>query len=196
VYYRTSDAVDAGDHRLPFVFELAAAPLSPDANIQTIHKFGINYSVAHSSPRMTVEFTDRDQTDRSHRQISSAFDDEDHDFVVVSNLICPNIPFKNKRRQSFPTEPFNDAVSGAVGKAIRKYQRGLRPMLNSLEEDDNDDTPTLPEEKKSPQGFVKEAVFDLFESVYLEATNGGEYTIIMRQFLYKLRPASHSLAER
>ena len=156
VYYRTSDAVETGEHRLPFVFELAAVPTPPDANTGTIHKFGINRSVAYSSPRMKVEFTDGNQNDRSHRQISSAFDDEDHDFVVVSNLICPNIPFKDKGKQSVPTELFEDAVSDVVGKAIRKYHRDLRPMLNRLEKDDEPDEPEVP--NKAHHGFIVESV--------------------------------------
>lgn len=197
VYYRTSDAVDAGGHRLPFVFELAAAPLPLDANIQTVHKFGINRSVAYSSPRMTVEFTDGNQNDRSHRQISSAFDDEDHDFVVVSNLICPNIPFKDKGKQSFPTEPFEDAVSDVVGKAIRKYQRDLRPMLNRLEKDAEPTGPeTIPKPPRAPKGYIKSTVFRLFDDVYQQATDGGTYTVTKRQLFYEMRPAFQKRADR
>lgn len=198
VYYRTSDAVETDEHRFPFVFELAAAPLPPDANIQTVHKFGINRSVAYSSPRVAVEFTDGNQNDRSHRQISSAFDDENHDFVVVSNLICPNIPFKDKGKQSFPTEPFEDAVSDVVGKAIRKYHRDLRPMLNRLEKDDNTvkKPKSIPTPPRAPKGYIKRTVYDLFDDVYERATDGGTYTVTKRQLFYEMRPAFQKRADR
>lgn len=197
VYYRTCGAAGDGSdpYRQPFVFELAALPLSTDSRVPTQHQFGINQSVAYSTPKATVNFRDT-AGDRRHLSIESAFNEEAHEFVVVSNLTCPNIPFEDKGKQSFPTEPFEDAISEVVGKAIRKYQRDLRPMLNSLEEDDSDDTPTLPADKKAPRGFVKDAVFELFEPVYQRATDGGEYTITMRQFFYELRPAFQRLAER
>jgi len=198
VYYRTSDAVETDEHRFPFVFELAAAPLPADANIQTVHKFGINRSVAYSSPRVAVEFTDGNQNDRSHRQISSAFDDENHDFVVVSNLICPNIPFKDKGKQSFPTELFEDAVSDVVGKTIRKYHRDLRPMLNRLEKDDNTvkKPKSIPTPPRAPKGYIKRTVYDLFDDVYERATDGGTYTVTKRQLFYEMRPAFQKRADR
>ena len=196
LYYKTTAAADTDEHRIPFVFELAAAPLPSDANIGTVHKFGINRSVAYSTPRMSLHFKDTNG-ERTARGIQTAFDGGDRDFIVVSNLICPNIPFKDKGKQSFPTEPFEDAVSDVVGKAIRKYQRDLRPTLNELEKDEADDKPTeIPRPPRAPRGYVKNTVFELFDDAYRRATADGQYTVTKRQLFYEMRPAFQRRANR
>jgi hypothetical protein len=145
---------------------------------------------------MNLEISGTGTTAYTARSIADAFDRQDHGFIIVSNLTCPNIPFKDKGKQTFPTEPFEQEISNTVGKAIRKYQRNLRPMLNALEEaDDEPQRPTLDESKKAPRGFIKDAVFDLFDRVYEQATDGGEYTITMRQLYYEMRPAFQNRIE-
>jgi hypothetical protein len=126
----------------------------------------------------------------------SAFDELEHDFVVVSNFTCPNIPFQDKGKQNFPTEPFEDTISDVVGMTVRKYQRNTRPMLNSLEETAKPEEPTLDDSLKAPYGFIKETVYGLFDEVYRKATENGEYSITMRQLFYKMRPRFNQLADR
>lgn len=193
VSYQTTGAYKQQHHRIPFVFEIAVLPL-PLGTDDVHHNFGINQSVSYSSPRVSVEFSGSGGKTHSMRSIASAFEQQEHGFVVVSNLTCPNIPFKDKGKQNFPTEPFEDGISDAVGKAVRKYQRDLRPKLNKLAED-NTSRPTLDDSKKAPHGFIKNAVFELFDRVYQNATEGGTYTITMRQLFYEMRPAFQSRVE-
>lgn len=194
-YYRASDAVETDEHRIPFVFELATLALPSDTSDRVHMNFGINGSVSYSSPSAHVTFDDRND-ERDARSIRGAFNDLTHSFVVVSNLTCPNIPFQDKGKQQFPTEPFEETISAVVGKTVRKYQRDIRPELNDFERTDEPETPTLPDEKKAPTGFIKDAVFELLEPVYNDATEDGEYSIMMRQLFYELRPRFHALAER
>jgi|APHM01.1.fsa_nt_gi hypothetical protein len=196
VYYQTSGADERDGYRIPFVYEIAILPLPPEKSDTVLENFGINQSVSYSSPKMDLEISGTGTTEYTARSITDAFDRQDHGFIIVSNLTCPNIPFKDKGKQTFPTEPFEQEISNTVGKAIRKYQRNLRPMLNALEEDDDEpQRPTLDESKKAPRGFIKDAVFDLFDRVYEQATDGGEYTITMRQLYYKMRPAFQNRIE-
>ena len=194
-YYRASDAVETDEHRIPFVFELATVAVPSDTLDGVQMNFGINGSVSYSSPYATVTFDDVTR-ERNARSIRGAFNDLAHPFVVVSNLTCPNIPFQDKGKQQFPTEPFEAAISDVVGKTVRKYQRDIRPELNEFEQTDEPEKPTLPDEKKAPRGFIKKAVFDLLEPVYNDATEGGDYSIMMRQLFYELRPRFHALADR
>jgi hypothetical protein len=194
IYYKTTGADAREAHRHPFVYEIAVLPLPPERK-QVHSHFGINQSVSYSSPRMSVDVSGTGNNEYTARSIGDAFERQEHGFIVVSNLTCPNIPFKDKGKQTFPTEPFEQEVSEVVGKAIRKYQRDLRPMLNALEEDDEPQRPTLDESKKAPHGYIKDAVFDLFPEVYAHATKQGEYTITMRQLYYEMRPAFQNRIE-
>jgi DNA topoisomerase VI subunit B len=195
-YYRASDAVETDEHRIPFVFELATIALSPEQKDTPVRmNFGINGSVSYSSPYASVEYNDRNKH-RSAGSISSAFGDLTHSFIVVSNLTCPNIPFQDKGKQKFPTEPFEETISAVVGKTVRKYQRDIRPALNELEKSDEPERPTLPASEKAPQGFIKNTVFNLLEPVYADATENGAYSIMMRQLFYELRPRFHAVADR
>lgn len=195
-YYRDSGVVETDEHRIPFVFELATLTLPPKNKADSSRmNFGINGSVSYSSPRAEVEYKDRNNK-RSARSIRSAFDELNHSFIIVSNLTCPNIPFQDKGKQKFPTEPFEETISDVVGKTVRKYQRDIRPELNSLEKSRKPAERTLPEHKKAPQGFIKQTVFDLLEPVYKSATEGGKYSIMMRQLFYELRPEFHTVAAR
>jgi hypothetical protein len=151
--------------------------------------------VAYSAPTIRLEVKHHSKEPTRHRTIQGAFDGLKHNFVVVTNLTCPNISFEDKGKQQFDTGPFKDAISKVVGRAVRKYERTLRPMLNKLELDSG---PTEPPslEGKAPHGYIKDTVFELFEEVYNEATEGGEYTITMRQLFYRMRPAFQDHAER
>lgn len=193
-YYRSSDAFEAEKHRIPFVFELAALPI-PETN-RTLTHFGINGSVSYSAPYASVTYTDTNRSEKSHASISGAFKDLTHSFIIVSNLTCPNIPFQDKGKQDFPTEPFEETISDVVGKTVRKYQRNIRPLLNGLEQSDEPEKPTLDDSKKAPQGFIKNAVFTLFDDVYRQATENGEYSIMMRQLFYEMRPVFDELAKK
>jgi len=188
IYYQTSGADERDGYRIPFVYEIGVLPLPPDNSGTVREYFGINQSVSYSSPKMSLRFSGTGNKDHTARSIAGAFEQQAHGFLIVSNLTCPNIPFKDKGKQDFPTEPFEQEISETVGKAVRKYQRKLRPMLNELEETQKPQTPTLDESKKAPQGFIKDTIFDLFDQVYHEATEGGEYTITMRQLYYDMRP--------
>jgi hypothetical protein len=196
LYYRGSGAKETGGKRVPFVFEVAAIPFVEGSYLtSTTHRFGINQSVAYSAPNATVEiFHVGDAPDTSHRSIAAAFGDAAHPFAVVSNLTCPNLSFQDKGKQSFATEPFEDVISEVVGKALRKYERELRPALNEAARDDRPEPPEL--DGKAPKGFIKNAVFDLFEPVYNESTEGGRFSITMRQLFYRMRPAFQRYANR
>jgi hypothetical protein len=198
LYYRDSGAKEAEAARTPFVFELAAIPYSDVATSyegDTTHLFGINGSVAYSAPTIRLEVKHHSKEPMRHRTIQGAFDGLKHRFVVVTNLTCPNISFEDKGKQQFDTGPFEGVISDVVGKAVRKYERDLRPKLNELESDpEPTEPPTL--EGKAPKGFIKDAVFDLFPEVYRDATEGGGFTITMRQLFYRMRPAFQRLAER
>jgi hypothetical protein len=196
IYYQTTGADERDTYRIPFVYEIGVLPLPPDSSDRVVENFGINQSVSYSSPQVNLEFSGTGNTEYTARSIQDAFDRQEHGFIVVSNITCPNIPFKDKGKQDFPTEPFEQEISETVGKAVRKYQRDLRPMLNALEEDDREpQQPTLDESKKAPRGFIKDAVFDLFDQVYAQATDGGKYTIMLRQLYYKMRPAFQNRIE-
>lgn len=194
-YYRSSDAFETQEHRIPFVFELAALPVLDDDSPRDSH-FGINGSVSYSAPRASVNYTDTNGKQKSRYSISGVFNDLTHDFIIVSNLTCPNIPFQDKGKQNFPTEPFEDTISDVVGKTVRKYQRTIRPMLNSLEQTDEPEKPTLDDSRKAPRGFIKDAVFSLFDDVYRQATENGKYSIMMRQLFYEMRPQFDLLAQQ
>jgi len=198
LYYRDSGAKEAEGARTPFVFELAAIPY-PDAATRydgdTAHLFGINGSVAYSAPAAHLEVEHHSKDPTRHRGIQGVFQGLKHNFAVVTNLTCPNISFEDKGKQQFDTGPFEGAISEVVGKAVRKYERDLRPALNELEADRSAaEPPTL--DGKAPKGFIKDAVFELFPGVYQSATEGGEFTITMRQLFYRMRPAFQRLARR
>jgi hypothetical protein len=195
LYYRGSGAKETGGKRVPFVFEVAAIPFLGGSLLNgTQHRFGINQSVAYSAPNAAVEISHAGgASDTSHRSTAAAFGDAAHPFAVVSNLTCPNLSFQDKGKQSFATGPFENVISEVVGKTLRKYERELRPALNEATRDDRPE-PTL--QNKAPKGFIKDAVFDLFGAVYEEATEGGRFSITMRQLFYKMRPAFQRYAKR
>ncbi len=196
LYYRGSGAKETGGKRVPFVFEVAAIPFLEGSLLNgTQHRFGINQSVAYSAPNAAAQISHTGSApDTSHRSIEAAFSGAAHPFAVVSNLTCPNLSFQDKGKQSFATGPFEGVISEVVGKALRKYERELRPALNEATRDDRPEPPEL--DGKAPKGFIKDAVFDLFAGVYDDATEGGRYSITMRQLFYKMRPAFQRYAKR
>lgn len=201
LYYRDSGIDERSGTegaRTPFVFELAAIPFPDTATFyegNTTHLFGINGSVAYSAPKIGLDVEHHSKEPTRHRTIQGAFDGLKHNFAVVTNLTCPNISFEDKGKQQFDTGPFEGAISAVVGKAVRKYERYLRPALNKLEPDRGTAEPP-PLKHKAPKGYIKGAVFDLFPEVYDRATEGGEFTITMRQLFYKMRPAFQRRAKQ
>jgi len=189
------------DKTVPFSFEVAAVPVgvcAPYDRPQTTTVFGINQSVAYSQPQfdtpLDVEYRSKSKSKLCGR-VSEAFNELGHSFVVVCNLTCPNIDFQDRGKQTFDTTPFTDVVEDVIGKAVRKIERDIRPHLNALADDD---TPNREETKlsgKAPQGFIKEYVFDKFEEAYARGTEGGDYTITMRQLFYVMRPMFIEAAE-
>lgn len=194
VYHAEGDVVESPElgKAMPFYFELAAVP-APDETSRTQHQFGINQSVAYSTPRIYLEDVKLTSgAEESYSGIANAFDDLDHPFFVITNLTCPNIEFEDKGKQNFDTSPYEEVVKSVVGKAVRKLGREVRPALNDYRSEPEPDESLG---AKAPQGFIKDFVYEYFERAYREGTNGGQYTITMRQLFYIMRPWFHDIAE-
>jgi len=196
VYYSKGAISEYNGKVVPHYFELIAMPISWQKETFGWHSregqfcltFGINQSFIYSVPSVNLFIKKRDGKRETYSSINSAFYDFDYRFKVICNLTCPTIDFKDKGKQLFDTEPFVDTINEVLGKTIRKFQTDIIPVLNKLNERNNDDDNNDWElEGKAPKGFIKKFVFDNFMKVYNEATEAGRYTITQRQFYYPFR---------
>ncbi|WP_238532973.1 hypothetical protein [Halalkalicoccus jeotgali] len=190
VYYQAGGSYDEGNKTVPFCFELAAVPTwitGKNERAGSKHILGINQSVLYDGGFVHL-----------HSPLSegaSSFDTSfngNHQYVVVANIYCPNVGFRDKGKQGFNSEPFERVISEVVGKAKRKIERDIRPRLNDLREEEQEETLS----GKAPNGFIKDFVWDNFWDVYNDATDNGTYSIEMRQLYYKFRPLFLDEAEK
>lgn len=187
LYYSGGTVVDDEDmaKTVPFYFEMTVIPKA-DESASTEIEFGINQSVAYSTPNVSVGFTNNGIEYNGYSIKAALTQATDHPYHIVTNLTCPNLDFQDKGKQSFDTEPFEEVVSDVVRKAVSKIQRDIRPRLNELRSEDDPEPEELP--NKAPRGFISDFVETHFEEAYHEATEGGKYTIEMRQLFYVMRP--------
>ena len=195
VYYSKGAISEYNGKVVPHYFELIAIPISWQKETFGWHSrehqfcltFGINQSFVYSVPSVNLFIKRRGGKGETYSSINSAFYDFDYRFKAICNLTCPTIDFKDKGKQLFDTDPFVETINEVLGKTIRKFQADIIPVLNKLNERNNDDDDDWELEGKAPKGFIKQFVFDNFMKVYNNATEAGRYTLTQRQFYYPFR---------
>jgi hypothetical protein len=196
VYYSEGRIVEE-EKVIPHFFEMIAIPLSWEQETFTWYSsrerqvaltFGINQSFIYSVPSVDLTVKRRSGKEKSYSDIKSAFYDFPYRFKIICNLTCPTIDYKDKGKQLFDTAPFVDTINEVLGKTIRKFETDIIPVLNKLNEDDEDEDDDYELGGKAPKGFIKDFIFNNFMNVYNQATDNKRYTITLRQFYYAMRP--------
>lgn len=202
IIYYAKGGISKANKVVPHYFELIATPLSWERCTSwengTEVNFGINQSFIYSQPEVHLSVKRRNQDTKFCYSIRGAFSHLNYPFKIICNLTCPTIDFKDKGKQLFDTQPFSETISEVVGKAVRKIEKDIIPVLNKMnksfevEEETDDDQ----FEGKAPKGFIKDFVFRNFMDVYNKATDNGRHILTQRQFFYAMRKLFQDEIER